>query len=129
MKNSTPSSAGNPLKEKSYQFSLRIVKAVRYLQEQKKEYILTNQLLPSGTSIGANIHEALASISKKEFICKLQIALKEAKETEYWLQLLCDSDYFIEKEYLSLFKDNSELIALLTSIIKSSKKNIIRNDS
>ncbi len=112
--------SGNILKDKSFQFSLEIISLYKYLTQVKKEYILSKQLLRSGTSIGANIEEALVSQSKKEFIAKLNISLKEAHETHYWLRLLKESGY-IGKDNLIL--KSEELFKLLTSIIKTTKKN------
>ena len=112
----------NVILAKSYSFAVKIVKFCIEIQNTKKEYVLSRQLLKSGTSIGANIEEAQGSISKAEFIAKVQIALKEAKETKYWLRLLCDSEIcnigFLKK----LLIDCSELIVIITSILKSSKE-------
>lgn len=83
----------NIIVEKSYKFAIRIVKMYQHLTSEKKEFILSKQILRSGTSIGANIEEAESSISRKEFIAKIQIAYKEAKETRYWIRLLNDTDY------------------------------------
>ncbi len=108
---------------KSYAFAHRIVKAYQYLTKIKHEFVLSNQLLRSGTGIGANIREGVNAQSKKEFISKLNIALNEAHESDYWISLLRDGGYFTLKEAASLLKDVDELIRLLTAIIKSSKKN------
>ncbi len=107
---------------KSYSFALRIINLYRWLVSDNKEYILSRQLLRSGTAIGALIKEAEHSQSKADFLNKMNIALKEANETEYWLMLLKDSDYIDEKSYQSVIQDCVELIKLLTSIINSSKK-------
>ena len=112
--------AKNIVKEKSFQFSLEIISLYKYLTKERKEYILSKQVLRSGTSIGANIEEALVSQSTKEFIAKLNISLKEAHETHYWLRLLKKSGY-ISKDDLIL--KSEELFKLLTSIIKSTKNN------
>ena len=112
----------NPLLEKSYQFSIRIVNAARYLANDKKEFILSKQLLHSGTSIGANAEEAQGGQSKKDFISKISISYKEARETHYWLRLLKDTDYLESKVANSLIKDCIELKMILFSIIKSSLK-------
>ncbi|PSB58588.1 four helix bundle protein [Chamaesiphon polymorphus] len=109
------------VRDKSFDFALRIVKLYKYLTEQKREYILSKQVLRSGTAVGALIREAEQGESKADFIHKLAIALKEAKETEYWLDLLFHSDYIEEKSYESIYADIGELIKLLTSIIKTSK--------
>jgi four helix bundle protein len=113
----------NVLKEKSFSFALRVVKCYQYLITEKKENILSKQLLRSGTSIGANIREAEQAQSRIDFIHKLSIALKESNETGYWLELLYQSDYLNEKLFESLDKDCKELLKLLISIIKTSKQN------
>ena len=109
------------VRDKSFYFALRIVKLYKYLTEQYKEYVLSKQVLRSGTAVGALIREAEQGESKADFVHKLAIALKEAKETEYWLALLFHSDYVDEKSYKSINADAEELIKLLTSIIKTSK--------
>jgi four helix bundle protein len=109
------------LRDKSFAFALRIVKLYKYLTVDKKEYILSKQVLRSGTAIGALVREAEQAESKNDFIHKLAIALKEASETEYWLDLLVKSDYLDEKSYISIHSDLKELLKLLTSIIKTSK--------
>lgn len=106
------------LKEKSYKFSIRIVRLYQFLIKEKKELILGKQILRSGTSIGANIAEAQDAPSNADFTNKLNIALKEARETEYWLSILKDTGYLEEVMYNSLNQDCSELIKLLISIIK-----------
>lgn len=115
--------AENPIKEKSFRFAVRIVRLCKFLTEEKKEYVLSRQILRSGTSIGANVKEALQAESKADFIHKLSISLKEASETEYWLQLLKETDYIDQPAYDSMIADCTELLKLLTSIIKSSKQN------
>ena len=112
----------NALRVKSYQFSLRIVKAYKHIVAESKEYVLSKQLLRAGTSIGANIAEANQAQSRPDFISKLGISLKEAVETEYWLTLLRDSDYLTEAQSESLLLDCRELIKILTSSVKTSKK-------
>ena len=107
--------------EKSMAFAIRIVKLYKYLSEEKREYVISKQLLRSGTSIGANTRESKNAQSKNDFINKLNIALKEADETEYWLELLYRTDYLEEKEFKSIYEDNAELIKILTSIIKKLK--------
>lgn len=109
--------------EKSLAFGKRIAKCYRYLKDKKKETIMSKQLLRCGTSIGANIREGLYAQSRKDFISKLNIALKEAGETDYWLDVIHSSEYFSDEEYLSLKNDNDELLKLLTSIIKTTKSN------
>lgn len=111
----------NILKEKSYSFALRIVKMCRFLNEEKREFILSEQVLRSGTSIGANIEEANQGQSRSDFIHKLSIYLKEAVETIYWLRLLRDSEILSQNQAESLLNDCRELEKLLTSSIKTSK--------
>lgn len=115
---------GNPIVDKSFLFASRILKL--YLIKVREEYHLKdilNHLLKSGTSIGANVSESQEASSKKDFQNKLSIALKEARETEYWLKLLTGSLIINEKEFNSLYKDCDELIRLLISIIKKLKEN------
>lgn len=109
------------MEEKSYQFSLRIIKLYKYLVEDKREYILSKQILMCGTSIGANLKEAYQGESTADFIHKLSISLKEASETEYWLELLKDSDFISLKEYESINQDCVEIIKLLITSIKTTK--------
>ena len=106
----------NAIKDQSKAFAVRIVRLYRYLREDKKEWVLSKQLLRSGTSIGANVVEALASISKKEFLAKMCISFKECCETEYWLELLHDTDYLNDDEFESISQDNLALRKLLSSI-------------
>lgn len=113
----------NVLKEKSYSFAVRIVKLCSYLNKEKKEFILSKQLLRAGTSIGALIRESEFAYSKVDFIHKLNIALKEANETDYWLMLLKDTEYINKTMYNSLEPDIKELIKILVSSIKTSKNN------
>lgn len=113
----------NILKEKSYQFSLAIVKIVTQLQADKREYVLSKQVLRSGTSVGANIEEANQAESKADFIHKLSIANKEANESHYWLRLLVDSELLEPSIGRKLLTDCSELIKILTASIKTSKSN------
>ena len=112
----------NPVKDKSYKFAVRVVKLYKYLTEEKKEYILSKQLLRSGTSIGANVKEAIHAESRADFIHKLSIALKEASETEYWLELLRETEYIDQPQFDSINADCQELLKLLISIIKTSKQ-------
>jgi four helix bundle protein len=107
--------------DKSYAFSLEIIKLYKNLSS-KNEYVLSKQILRSGTSIGANVEEAQAAFSKKDFIHKMSISSKEARETLYWLRLLSDSE-MLDKEFNSLLSMAEELIKLLTSIVKSSQQN------
>ena len=111
----------NPVKEKSFVFALRIVKLSKYLNQEKREYVLTKQLLRSGTAIGALVRESEHAESRADFIHKLAIALKEANETQYWLELLHQDDYIDAKGFDSINQDCIELLKLLTAIIKSTK--------
>jgi four helix bundle protein len=110
------------LRDKSYAFAIRIVKLSKYLQAEKKEFILSKQLLRSGTAAGALIKEAEFGQSKPDFINKLNIALKEANETDYWLSLLKDTGYLDELKYKSLSADCTELIKMLIASINTAKK-------
>ncbi len=112
----------NIIREKSYAFALRVVKLYSFLCKEKQEYILAKQILRSGTSVGALVRECEHAESKADFIHKLSISLKEANETEYWLNILKDTNYITEALFLSLNKDLEEILKLLTSIIKTSKK-------
>ena len=109
---------------KAKAFAVRIVKFTQFLQNDKKEYVLSKQILRSGTSIGANLHECINAQSKPDFISKLQIALKEANETEYWLELFFESEIIDQQMYDSLHSDLNELISLLVSSIKTAKDNL-----
>lgn len=113
----------NIVATKSYAFALRIIKLYKFLVSEKKEFVLSKQILRSGTSVGALIREAEHAQSKKDFINKMNIALKEANETEYWLMLLKDSKYINVDNFNSIHPDSVELIKLLASIVKSSKLN------
>jgi len=104
-------------------FAIRIVNLYKYLSSEKNEYVLSKQLLRCGTSIGANVHEAAVAQSKREFIAKMNIALKEAAETEYWLELLHETGYLTQAEYASIQSDCSTLNKLLISIIRTANKN------
>ena len=115
--------ATNAIKSKSFAFALRIVKPYQFLCEQKKEYVISKQLLRSGTAVGALVREAEQAESKADFLHKMAIALKEANESEYWLELLHQSDYLDEQKYNSIAADTKNLLKLLTSIIKTSKLN------
>jgi four helix bundle protein len=114
----------NIVLDKSFLFAVKITKLVRSVQESKREFILTKQLLRCGTSIGANIREGNNGESKADFIHKLSIAQKECSETIYWLELLKETKYITESEFKSVQPDAIELIRLLTSILKSSKTNL-----
>jgi len=106
----------NVVQRKSYDFALKIVKLYQYLCKEKKEYILSKQLLRSGTSIGANIEEAIGGQSRKDFYAKLTISYKEARESHYWIRLLRDSGYIDEAKSTSLLADAEELIKIISSI-------------
>ena len=110
------------IQDKSFYFAVRMVKLCKYLQTEQKEYILSKQLLRCGTSIGANVAEAQQAQSKPDFISKLNIALKEAYETDYWLRLMCETEYLSQDSYQSLIKDCRELEKLLISIVKTAKE-------
>ena len=109
----------NAIKDKSKAFALRIIKLYRYLSEEKHEFVLSKQVLRSGTSVGANIREAQRGQSKPDFYSKMNIALKEADETAYWLELLYESGFIDESPYESIYADCDEIIKLLTAITKS----------
>ncbi|MFK7949420.1 MAG: four helix bundle protein [Saprospiraceae bacterium] len=111
----------NIIKDKTFAFALRIVNCTTYLKKEKKEFVMSKQLLRSGTSIGANVRESEHAESKADFIHKLSISLKEANETDYWIELLYQSHHINEEQYLSLHNNIVEILKLLTAIIKSSK--------
>ena len=113
----------NVIKVKSFDFALRIVKLYKFLCESKKEYVLSKQLLRSGTAVGALIREAEHAESKADFIHKIAIAQKEANETAYWIELLFRSEYIDENDYQSVKTDVQELNKIIASIIITSKKN------
>jgi len=117
----------NIVMRKSYTFALRIIKLYKYLIAEQKEYVLSKQVLRSGTAIGALVKEAEHAQSKADFINKMNIALKEANETDYWLMLLKHSDYIDEKSFQSIHEENIELIKLLASIVKTTKANSNKN--
>ncbi len=113
----------NVIVNKSFKFAVRIVKLYKYLCDEKKEYVLSKQLLRCGTSIGANINEAQEAQSKNDFISKLSISLKEARESKYWIELLKETDYLTIKEADSLLNNLTEILKLLISIIKTTRTN------
>ena len=117
-------SCNSPLTKKSYFFSIRIVKMVKYITCSPKEYGMLNQVLRSGTAVGALVSEATYAQSQADFISKLSIALKECNETLYWLNILRDTEYLKEDEFESMSSDCKELLALLISSIKTTKLNI-----
>ncbi len=112
----------NIVKDKSFQFAIRVVQLSQYLQ-QKNEFVLSKQFLRSGTSVGAMIREAEHSETKKDFIHKMAIAQKEINETIYWIELLRETNYIEEEQFQRIHKDAIEIIKLVTSIIKTSKLN------
>lgn len=114
----------NLIKSKSFEFAVRIVKLYQYLCNDKKEYLLSKQLLRSGTSVGAMVREAEHSESKPDFIHKLAIAQKEINETIYWLELLNATNYLTNQQFESIINDAIQIIKLITSIIKTTKSNI-----
>ena len=114
----------NPLRDKSYEFALKIIAVFKDLKENEREFILSKQLLRSGTSIGANTEEAIGAQSKKDFLSKISIAYKEARETRYWLRLLRDSNYLQHELANSLIKEVEELLKLMGAIISTTKKNL-----
>jgi four helix bundle protein len=110
------------ISKKTYSFALKTIKLYKRLAAEKKEYVLSKQLIRSATSIGANINEAVSGQSKRDFVHKLSIALKEDRETSYWLNLLKDSEYIGQEEFLELSTDCDELIKILSSIILTTKE-------
>jgi len=109
----------NVVVEKSFDLAVRIVRLYQFLCNEKKEFVLSKQLLRSGTSVGANVSEAIQGQSRKDFLSKMSISLKEAAETEYWLELLFRTDYLDEKQYASMMKDCEEVKSLLHAIVKT----------
>jgi len=114
----------NTVMDLSYAFAIRIINLGKTLQVEKKEYTISKQVTKSGTSIGALVREAHYAESPKDFIHKMAIALKEANETEYWLSLLVDTDYFTQDQMNSIIEENIALIKMLTAIINTKKKNL-----
>lgn len=112
----------NVIYDKAFDFAVRIIKVYQYLCEEKKEFVLSRQLLKSGTSIGANVKEGLAAQSKNDFIAKLYIASKEAHESEYWLELLIKTNYLDEKEGKILLSELKQISKILSSIILTTKQ-------
>ena len=113
----------NAIEIKSFDFAVRIVNLYKHLTEEKREFVMSKQILKSGTSIGANVAEAQRGQSKPDFNAKMNIALKEASETEYWLELLTESEYLTESQGLDILADCQEIIKLLTSIVKTTYSN------
>ena len=115
------SSSDDPLRDQSYSFAIRVVKLSQHLQNEKKEFVLSKQVLRSGTAIGALIHEAEFGQSRADFSHKMSIALKEANETAYWLSLLKDTEFISEEQFISIHSECKELVAMLVSTVKTSK--------
>ena len=111
----------NAVRDKSFRFAIRIVELTKYLESKKREFVLSRQLLRSGTAIGALVREAEHAESKADFIHKMSIALKEANETSYWLELLQEGEYIDPVSFKSIGANSEELIKLLTAIVKTSK--------
>ena len=114
----------NLILDKSFAFSVRMVRAYQHITETKHEYVLSKQLLRAATSIGANVHEANNAQGKRDFIAKMYIAYKEASETEYWIKLLTETNYFTDAEGKSLLADCIELKQILTAILRSAKNSV-----
>ena len=112
----------NIIKDKSFAFAVRIVNMYKYLTNEKQEYIMSKQVFRSGTSIGANVCEALQGISTADFVAKMSISLKEACETDYWLRLLHNTGYIDDRLFSSIIVDCEEIIKILTSIVKNKKQ-------
>lgn len=107
--------------KKAYKLAIRVVRAYQYLREDKKEFVLSKQMLRSGTSIGANLAEANGAISEAEFSSKISIAYKECLETKYWLSLLKDTDYITSKAFKSIYDETDEIASILFSILKKTR--------
>ncbi len=118
----------NIIFEKSKTFAVRIINLYKFLTEEKKEYVLSKQILRSGTSIGANITEVQSSFSKKDFLAKMYISFKECNETLYWMDLLFETEYLTEKQYNSLKENAIELRKMLASITKSTRVSMRNED-
>ncbi len=114
------------IKDKSFAFAIRVIRLYKMLVSEKREYVLSKQVLKSGTAIGALVKEGEHAQSKADFLNKMNVALKEANETEYWLLLLKETDYISEKEFDSIHKDCDETIRMLVSIVKTTKTSLGR---
>ncbi len=112
----------NIILEKSFEFALEVIEIYKYLIKEQKEFVLSKQLLRSGTSIGANINESLSAESRNDFIHKLSVSLKEGRETEYWLKLLQESHYLVKEKFDSCFEKLAEIIKILKSSILTTKQ-------
>ena len=117
------------IRDKSKAFAIRIVRLYRYLCDEKKEFVLSKQLLRSGTSIGANVVEAQAAVSKKDFLAKMYVSFKECCETEYWLELLHETGYLSDSEFESIYQDNTTLKKLLSSITFTTSNDLKKGHS
>ena len=114
----------NQIVTDSKTFAVRIIKLYKYLTEEKKEFVISKQVLRSGTSIGANISESVFAQSRMDFVSKMSIALKEANETKYWLELLVETDYLTEEQYKSVVENVKKIIGTLVNIVNSTKNNV-----
>jgi four helix bundle protein len=114
----------NIIQQKSYDFAVRIVKAYKYMIENKSEYVLSKQLVRSGTSIGANVEEAIGGQSTKDFYAKMTISYKEARECRFWIRLMTDTDYLTKEQGQSLLSDLEEVLKIITAIQKTTKGNM-----
>ena len=114
----------NQIVTDSKTFAVRIIKLYKYLTEEKKEFVISKQVLRSGTSIGANISESVFAQSRMDFVSKMSIALKEANETKYWLELLVETDYMTEEQYKSVAENVKKIIGTLVNIVNSTKNNV-----
>jgi len=112
--------------DKSICFAVRIIRLYQHLKTEQNEFVISKQLLRSGTSIGANVKEGIRGQSTKDFRAKMSIALKEASESEYWLELLVETDYINQSQFESIYADCVELIKILTAILKTSDNNIVK---
>ncbi|WP_460670744.1 four helix bundle protein [Larkinella ripae] len=119
-----PMKRDNIVRKKSFQFAVRVIHLFQYLTKRKQEYVLSKQLIRSGTSIGANVREADNAVSKADFINKMGIAQKECDESMYWLELLKETDYLTEAEFVSIYNDASGLLKLIRTIVLNTKKNL-----
>ncbi|HMU06197.1 MAG TPA: four helix bundle protein [Saprospiraceae bacterium] len=114
----------NIIQQKSYDFAVRIIKAYKYMIENKSEYVLSKQLVRSGTSIGANVEEAIGGQSTKDFYAKMTISYKEARECRFWIRLMTDTDYLTKEQGQSLINDLEEVLKIITAIQKTTKGNM-----
>jgi four helix bundle protein len=124
-----PKNSKSIIANKAYSFALNVIDTYKELVQEKKEFVLSKQILRSGTSIGANINEALSSESKRDFVHKLSIALKEARETVYWINLLHDSKYLTTAQFENINTKCAEILKMLTSIIKTTKEKYFTQNS